>query len=202
MNEMDPIGSNINKMEEAILEATDQKLVALVREAKSVPLPKMTKILGVLMTFALIFTSGIWVGHKKATSTSSLSSGSLSLSGLGGASGGFSGGRNFQGFRNRNSSASFGASTAGAEAITSTDVPSTTSVTVNLPDDVAGTVVSMTSKAIIIEKLDGTKATYPISDLTKYRTSSTIASKAIKAGDIVTLKPDTDKSAKTITVVK
>jgi hypothetical protein len=71
-----------------------------------------------------------------------------------------------------------------------------------LPDDVAGTVISVDDKSIILETLSGEKQTFPVTSSTKVRVSNKAALKGVKPGDIVTLKPEKDKSAKTITIVK
>ena len=75
-------------------------------------------------------------------------------------------------------------------------------VTSSSSSDVAGTVISIDSKNIVIQTLDGSKKSFPITDTTKYRSSSKIDAKAIAPGDIVTVKPDDSNSAKTIMVVK
>ena len=61
---------------------------------------------------------------------------------------------------------------------------------------------SIDAKTIVIQTLDGSKKSFPITDTTKYRSSSKIDAKAVAPGDIVTVKPDDSNSAKTIMVVK
>jgi hypothetical protein len=180
----------------------DQHIVTLVEEAKARPLPKHTKALASLALFSIIFSGGIWVGYKKATSTTSGTSG-LSLANIsGGASGipggGFGGGG---GFNRRNAQAGTQAGVAPSAADLSLPTVEPT-IVVKLPDDVAGTVVSITAKSIVIETLSGDKQTFPVTTTTKVRLSSKTTLTGIKAGDIVTVKPETDKSAKTITLVK
>ena len=182
----------------------DEHIITLVEEAKARPLPKHTKALAFVAIFSIIFTGGIWVGYKKATTSTTGTTG-LSLANLsGGASafggGGFGGGGG--GFNRRNAQ---GGTATGGAAPSASDLalPSPVATTVvALPNDVAGTVISVTSKSIVIQTLAGEKQTFPVTTTTKVRVSSTAILTGIKAGDIVTVKPETDKSAKTITVVK
>jgi hypothetical protein len=70
------------------------------------------------------------------------------------------------------------------------------------PADVAGTVVSITAKSVVISTLSGGNETFPITDTTKVRSSTKVDLTTVKAGDIVTIKPDESANAKTIMVVK
>jgi len=54
----------------------------------------------------------------------------------------------------------------------------------------------------VVATLSGGNETFPITDTTRVRASSKVDLSSIKAGDIVTIKPDDAKAAKTITVVK
>ena len=174
----------------------DEHIITLVEEAKARPLPKHTKALATLALFSIIFSGGIWVGYKKATTAASGTSG-LSLANISGGAAGFGGGR----FNRRNSQAGTAAGTAPSASDLSLPTAEPTTV-VKLPDDVAGTVVSITAKSIVIETLSGDKQTFPVTTTTKVRVSSKTALTGVKAGDIVTVKPETDQSAKTITLVK
>jgi hypothetical protein len=198
-----PGESNPAKLEsefenEAHYKEVDNEILNLVREAKARPLPKSTKALVAVTIFALIFTGGIFFGKMKATPSTTTG---LSLAGIGGqnAVGGFGGG-GFGGGRNRggNSTAAgaVGQGFPGAAPVVAPEI------VVNLPEDVVGTVVSISAKEIVIETLSGEKQTFPITATTKVRESSKIALPSVKAGDIVTVKPETDKSAKTVTLVK
>jgi hypothetical protein len=174
----------------------DNEILNLVREAKARPLPKSTKALAVITIFAVIFTGGVLFGKMKATPSTTTG---LSLAGIGGQSavggiggGGFGGGRN----RGGNGAGAVGQGVPGAAPVVAPEI------VVNLPDDVVGTVISVSAKEIVIETLSGEKQTFPITATTKLRESSKIALPSLKAGDIVTVKPETDKSAKTVTLVK
>ena len=76
------------------------------------------------------------------------------------------------------------------------------SMTNTLTTDVAGTVVSIDAKSVVVTTLSGGNETFPITDTTRVRVSSKLDLSGIKAGDIVTIKPDDANAAKTITVVK
>ena len=187
----------------------DEHIITLVEEAKARPLPKHTKALAFVAIFSIIFTGGIWVGYKKATtsttgttglSLANLSGGASAFGGGGFGGGGFGGGGG--GFNRRNAQ---GGTATGGAAPSASDfaLPSPVATTVvALPNDVAGTVISVTSKSIVIQTLAGEKQTFPVTTTTKVRVSSTAILTGVKAGDVVTVKPETDKSAKTITVVK
>jgi hypothetical protein len=179
----------------------DEHIITLVEEAKARPLPKHTKALATLALFSIIFSGGIWVGYKKATTAASGTSG-LSLANISGGAAGFPGGGfGGGGFNRRNAQAGTAVGTAPSASDLSLPTAEPTTV-VKLPDDVAGTVVSITAKSIVIETLSGDKQTFPVTTTTKVRVSSKTALTGVKAGDIVTVKPETDKSAKTITLVK
>ncbi|MEI9907189.1 MAG: hypothetical protein WDO06_04090 [Actinomycetota bacterium] len=178
---------------------SQDRVVELVKEAKKRPLPKSSKALFTLLLFALVFTGGIVYGKHKATATtgtglnlSSLSSGNFSSFAAGG--GGFGGGR----FRNGGNNGAAATGTTGG-ALT-TDGAGTAAATV--ATDVAGTVVSVTDKEVVIETLSGEKQTFPVTETTKVRASTKLDLSKVKSGDIVTIKPDDDNSAKTIMVVK
>ncbi len=181
---------------EAHYKEVDNEILNLVREAKARPLPKSTKALVAVTIFALIFAGGIFFGKMKATPSTTTG---LSLAGIGGqnAVGGFGGG-GFGGGRNRggNAAGAVGQGVPGAAPVVAPEI------VVNLPDDVVGTVISVSAKEIVIETLSGEKQTFPITATTKVRESSKVALPSLKAGDIVTVKPETDQSAKTVTIVK
>ncbi len=173
-----------------------ETIVDLVKEAKHRPLPKSTKALFVVLAFALVFTGGIAYGKQKATQTGGAG---LSLTGLGASSfgaGGFGTGR----IRNGGapSGASSGASSSGAAGAFAGGSGTTTAVSA----DVAGTVVSIDAKSVVVTTLSGGNETFPITDTTRVRVSSKLDLSGIKAGDVVTIKPDDANAAKTITVVK
>ena len=198
-----PGESNPAKMEsefenEPRYKEVDNEILNLVREAKARPLPKSTKALAVITIFAVIFTGGVLFGKMKATPSTTTG---LSLAGIGGQSavGGFGGG-GFGGGRNRGGNGAAGG--AVGQGLPGTSPAVVPEVVVNLPVDVVGTVVSISAKEIVIETLSGEKQTFPITATTKVRESSKIALPSLKAGDIVTVKPETDKSAKTVTLVK
>ncbi len=176
-----------------------ESIVELVKEAKHRPLPKSTKALFIFVAFALVFTGGIAYGKQKATQTTG---GGLSLTGLSGA-GGF-GGAGFGTGRNRNNGgASSGASGAsGASAGAAGGFSGSIGTATTVAADVAGTVVSIDAKSVVVSTLSGGNETFPITDTTRVRASSKVDLTSIKAGDIVTIKPDDAKAAKTITVVK
>jgi hypothetical protein len=182
----------------------DNAIVELIQQAKSRPLPKSTKVLAVCAIFALIFTGGAVFGKAKATP--SVGTG-LSLAGFSGAGGGFGGaggfGGNGSGRRNGGAGAGAGFATGGGSPFVSgAPAPAAPVITVALPNDVAGTLVSISATEIVVETLSGEKVTYPISAATKVRESSKGSLAGLKAGDVITIKPDTDKSAKTITLLK
>jgi hypothetical protein len=179
----------------------DEHIITLVEEAKARPLPKHTKALAFIALFSIIFSGGIWLGYKKATTSTSGTAG-LSLANLSGGAAGFPGGGfgGGGGFNRRNAQGGGAAAAPGAADLALPSAAPTTVVT--LPNDVAGTVISVTSKSIVIQTLSGDKQTFPVTTTTKVRVSSTAILTGVKAGDIVTVKPETDKSAKTITVVK
>jgi hypothetical protein len=176
----------------------EEKVVELVKQAKRRPLPKSSKALFVVLVMCLVFTGGIAYGKHRATagtgaglSLSALNSGNFSAFAAGG---GFGGGR-IRG----NGGTSPGAATGGATGGFGADG---TGTAVAAAADVAGTVVSVTDKALVIETLSGEKQTFPITDTTKVRSSVIIDLNAVKKGDIVTVKPDDANAAKTIMVVQ
>jgi hypothetical protein len=73
---------------------------------------------------------------------------------------------------------------------------------VAVASDVAGTVVSVSATEIVVETLSGDKQTFTVAATTKVRQSTKTPLTSLAAGDIVTIKPDDAKGAKTITVVK
>ena len=167
-----------------------ETIVELVKEAKHRPLPKSTKALFIVVAFALVFTGGIAYGKQKATQTTGAG---LSLTGLSGG-GGFGGGTG----RNRNS----GATSTGTGAASAGGFSGAVGPVTPVAADVAGTVVSVDAKSVVVATLSGGNETFPITDTTRVRASSKVDLSSIKAGDIVTIKPDDAKAAKTITVVK
>lgn len=171
------------------------EIANLVTQAKHRPLPKSTKALAVFVMVGLIFTGGLAYGKHKATGSAGAS---LSLAGLtsGGFGGGFPGG--FAG-RNRN-----GASGTTGTSGTLSDgfAPNGTGTATAISTDVAGTVVSVTAKTVVIQTLSGEKQSFPLLTNTRVRVSTAGALAGVKAGDIVTIKPDASSAAKTITVVK
>jgi hypothetical protein len=173
------------------------RVVELVKAAKRHPLPKSSKVLFLVLVFALVFTGGIAYGKHKASSTPG---NGLSLSALGaGGIGTFGGGGNFAGGRVRNGG-SFNIPTGATGGTLPSD--GTGSGSVAVATDVAGTVISVTDKEMVVETLSGEKQTFPITDTTKVRESSKLDLSKVKSGDIVTIKPDEANAAKTITVVK
>ena len=182
-------------------EEVDNVIVDLIHQAKSRPLPRSTKALAVFTLLALVFTGGILFGKQKATPSTG---NGLSLTSFGGAGAGFGGAGGFGGgggFGRRNNG---GAGTTGGSFAIPSDAgaPVAPVISVTLPDDVAGTIISVSSKEIVIESVSGEKLTFPITDSTKARASSKVDITALKAGDIVTVKPNSDKSVKTITQLK
>ena len=179
-------------------EEVDNVIVDLIHQAKSRPLPRSTKALAIFTLLALVFTGGILFGKQKATPSTG---NGLSLTSFGGTGAGFGGGFGGAGFGRRNSGAA--GTTGGSFAIPSdAGVPVAPVISVTLPDDVAGTIISVSSKEIVIESVSGEKLTFPITDSTKARASSKVDITALKAGDIVTVKPNSDKSVKTVTQLK
>lgn len=194
-----PSGSLPENFEnEARYKEVDNEMLDLIREAKARPLPKSTKTLVVITVFALIFTGGAYFGKMKANPSTSTG---LSLAGIGGpnALGGAAAGA---GGRTRGGGGGGGggggAGVTGQRGVTEV----APEVVINLPDDVVGTVISISAKEIVIETLTGERQTFPITTTTKVRESNKISLPSLKTGDIVTIKPETDKSAKTVTVVK
>ena len=172
-----------------------ETIVELVKEAKHRPLPKSTKALFIVVAFALVFTGGIAYGKQKATQTTGAGLSLTGLSGGGGfGGGGFGGGTG----RNRNS----GATATGTGAASAGGFSGAVGPATPVAADVAGTVVSVDAKSVVVATLSGGNETFPITDTTRVRASSKVDLSSIKAGDIVTIKPDDAKAAKTITVVK
>lgn len=172
------------------------EIANLVTEAKHRPLPKSTKALAVFVMVGLIFTGGLAYGKHKATASAGAG---LSLAGLtsGGFGGGFPGG-----FAGRNRTGASGAT--GAAGDLSNGIPSggPGGTSASVATDVAGTVISVTAKTVVIETLSGEKQSFPLLTDTRVRVSTAGALAGVKAGDIVTIKPDASSAAKTITVVK
>lgn len=175
---------------------THDDVVNLVSEAKHRPLPKSTKALAVIVMVGLIFTGGLAYGKHKATASAGAG---LSLAGLtsGGFGGGFPGG-----FAGRNRSGASG--TTGTSGDLSNGLPSggPGTTTAAVATDVAGTVVSVTAKEVVIQTLSGEKQSFPLLTNTRVRVSTAGALAGVKAGDIVTVKPDSSSAATTITVIK
>lgn len=169
-----------------------EDIVKLVSQAKHRPLPRSTKALAVIVMVGLIFTGGLTYGKHKATASAGAG---LSLAGLtgGGFGGGF--GAGFGGGNRNGASGTAGNFTPGV-------APDGTGSSTVASTDVAGTVVSITSKAVVVQTLSGDKQTFPLLTNTRVRVSSAGALTGVKAGDIVTIKPDSSSAAKTITVVK
>lgn len=185
----------MSNQKESASDSHDQ-IVKLVSQAKHRPLPKSTKALAGIVMVGLIFTGGLAYGKHKATAGAGAG---LSLAGL--TSGGFGGGFG-AGFGGRNRAGASGATGAPADASSGfgpAGAPTTSAV---VASDVAGTVVSITAKAVVIETLSGEKQTLPLLTNTRVRVSTAGALAGVKAGDIVTIKPDSTNAAKTITVVK
>lgn len=173
-----------------------EEIVKLVSRAKHRPLPKSTKALAVIVMVGLIFTGGLAYGKHKATASTGTG---LSLAGL--TSGGFGGGFG-AGFGGRNRNGASG--TTGPSGDLSNGIPSggPGSTSAAVATDVAGTVVSITAKTVVVQTLSGDKQTFPLLTNTRVRVSTAGALDGIKAGDIVTIKPDSSSAARTITVVK
>lgn len=180
---------------------SNEDIVNLVKQAKHRPLPRSTKVLFVIMIFGMVFTGGIAYGKHKATAGTGTG---LSLAALGGGGGGLGGG-NLGGGRNRNGGAAAG-STAGtlSGGIISGGSPGsgTPGSSASTPTDVAGTIVSVSATSVVIQTLAGEKQTFPIQATTRVRVSTKVKLASVKAGDIVTIKPDGSNNAKAITVVK
>lgn len=167
---------------------SNEAIIDLVKQAKHRPLPRSTKALFVVVVFALVFTGGIAYGKHQATANTGTG---LSLSALSGG-GGFGGGRNRGG-------GGFGAVGTPSGAATS---GSATGTGIATPTDVAGTIISINAKSVVVQTLAGDKQTFPIQATTRVRASAQMALTSVKPGDIVTIKPDDANNAKTITVVK
>ena len=170
-------------------------VVKLVSQAKHRPLPRSTKALALFVMVMMIFTGGLVYGKHKATASTGTG---LSLTGLTSGGGGFGGG-GFGGFGGGGRGGNGGGTgTTGTGTGTSGGTGTATAVAA----DVAGTIVSVTPTTVVIQTLAGDKQTFPILTNTRVRqsTSSTLA--RVKAGDIVTIKPDSTNAATTITVVK
>ena len=163
---------------------------------------KFTIFASVILLVVGSASLGAWYQSKHsagANATTNLASLRSSFRNGGGFGGGFGGG-GFGGASGANSGANSGAGTSSNSASDSGGAAIT--VTSSSGSDIAGTVVSIDAKNIVIQTLDGSKKSFPITDSTKYRSSSKIDSKQIAAGDIVTVKPDDSNNAKTIMVVK
>lgn len=172
------------------------EIVKLVSQAKHRPLPKSTKALTVIVMVGLIFTGGIAYGKHKATDGTGAG---LSLAGL--TSGGFGGGFG-AGFGGRNRTGASG-TTGTPGDLSNGAVPSDFGAAPTVAAaDVAGTVVSITPTKVVIETLSGDKQSFPLQTSTRVRESTAGTLAGVKAGDIVTIKPDSSNNAKTITVVK
>jgi hypothetical protein len=189
---------------------SDEKVVELVAKAKHRPLPRSTKALFAVVIFAMVFTGGAAYGKHKATASTGTG---LSLAALENAGGfgaaGFGNGGFGNGRTRRNGGTGTGtASATGTDPLTLTPDGTTgapgagAASTTAVASDVAGTVVSITAKSVVIATLSGGNETFPITDTTKVRSSSKIDLSTVKAGDIVTIKPDESANAKTIMVVK
>ena len=169
-------------------------IVKLVSQAKHRPLPKSTKALAVIVMVGLIFTGGLAYGKHKASASTGTG---LSLAGLTG--GGFGGGFGGGGFGRRNQA---GASATAGTLSNGTALGGTGAAAAAVSTDVAGTVVSVTPSSVVIQTLSGEKQTFPLLTNTHVRVSTAGTLAGVKAGDIVTIKPDASSAAKTITVVK
>ena len=156
---------------------------------------KFTRFALILFLIVSSASVGAWYQSKQAQTATANNFSSLRNSfrngggGFGGGSGGFGGG---------NSTGSFG----NGASQNSTGLGAGITISSTAGSDVAGTVISIDAKTIVIQTLDGSKKSFPITDTTKYRSSSKIDAKAVAPGDIVTVKPDDSNSAKTIMVVK
>ena len=172
------------------------EIVKLVSQAKHRPLPRSTKALAVFVIAGMIFTGGLAYGKHKATASTGTG---LSLAGL--TSGGFGGG--FSGFNGRNRNGASGTTgTTGSGTASSATGGFGVGTTTTAAADVAGTIVSITPTTVVIQTLAGDKQTFPLLANTRVRQSTVATLSSVKAGDIVTIKPDSNNSAKTITVVK
>ena len=152
---------------------------------------KFTRFALILFLIVTSASAGAWYQSKQSVSNAANSITSLrnSFRNGGGGTGGFGGGNSNGSFGNSASQNSTGS----GQGIT---------ISSTAGSDVAGTVISIDAKTIVIQTLDGSKKSFPITDTTKYRSSSKIDAKAVAPGDIVTVKPDDSNSAKTIMVVK
>ena len=156
---------------------------------------KFTRFALILFLIVTSASAGAWYQSKQSVSNAANSITSLRNSFRNGG-GGFGGGTGV--FGGGNSNGSFGNSASQ----NSTGSGSGITISSTAGADVAGTVISIDAKTIVIQTLDGSKKSFPITDTTKYRSSSKIDAKAVAPGDIVTVKPDDSNSAKTIMVVK
>lgn len=174
---------------------SDDAIVKLVSQAKHRPLPRSSKALFVLVVIAMIFTGGIAYGKHSATASTGTGLSLSALGGGGGFGGGFGSGR-IRGNGGANATGAPGTFSGGVTGMASSGAAATTSA------DVAGTVVSVTPTSVVVTTLAGSNQTFPILPTTRVRASTKVALTSIKAGDIVTIKPDSTDSAKTIMVVK
>ncbi len=177
-------------------ENSHDAIVELVSQAKHRPLPRSTKALTIIVIAAMLFTGGIAYGKHKATSGTG---NSLSLAGLtgGGLGGGFG-----NGFTRRNRTGATGATGSLSNGAGSGVPGGFGTAATATSTDVAGTIVSITATQVVIQTLSGQKQTFPLLTNTRVRESTAGTLARVKAGDIVTIKPDSSNSAKTITVVK
>ncbi len=171
-------------------------IVELVSQAKHRPLPRSTKALTVVVIAALLFTGGIAYGKHRATTSTGTS---LSLAGLTG--GGFGGGFG-NGFTRRDRTGTTGAAGTLSNGTVSGAPSGFGAPAAATSTDVAGTIVSITPTQVVIQTLAGEKQTFPLLTNTRVRESTAGTLARVKPGDIVTIKPDSSNSAKTITVVK
>lgn len=179
------------------IEHSHDAIVELVSQAKHRPLPRSTKALTVIVIAAMLFTGGIAYGKHKATAGTGSS---LSLAGL--TSGGFGGGLGNGGFTRRNRTGATGTSGALSNGTISGGTGGFGAPAAATATDVAGTIVSITPTQVVIQTLAGEKQTFPLLTNTRVRESTAGTLASVKPGDIVTIKPDSSNSAKTITVVK
>ena len=165
---------------------------------------KFTIVASIILLVVGSASIGAWYQSKHSSSANTVANfASLrnSFRNGGGFGGNFGGGTNSAGGNFAGSTA--GDNSGGTSAINSANNSGAAiTVTSSAGSDVAGTVVSIDSKNIVIQTLDGSKKSFPITDSTKYRSSSKIDSKQVAAGDIVTVKPDDSNNAKTIMVIK
>ncbi len=178
-------------------ENSHDAIVELVSQAKHRPLPRSTKALTVVVIAAMLFTGGIAYGKHKATTSAG---NSLSLAGLTG--GGFGGGFGNGGFTRRNGTGASGTSGTLSNGTVSGAPSGFGAPAAAASTDVAGTIVSITATSVVIQTLSGEKQTFPLLTNTRVRQSTAGTLASVKAGDIVTIKPDSSNSAATITVVK